>query len=253
MKVQAHVTKVDIESMPGVKAFADITVENCCQFNGIQVRENKDGELFVSYPQKAVKDENGQPKFRENGKPMYTDVFYANSKEANDAIKALVLEAYGNENGRAYINPQKGEFVSARIEPNLHACNTERTKASGSLEIGGYMRVHDIFVNLAENKEGEKFLAVSYPHYKSGEDFKDYVVPLEKGKVWDRDEKVEKDYDFKHMVEGVMKKQTIEFHPELVDVLKANKSVDEKIADAKAEADGANGKQGKEPDLEPSK
>lgn len=249
MKVQAHVTKVNDENSQ-IKAYADITVENCCKFNNIRVIENSKGELFVSYPQKPVKDENGQPKFHENGKPMYTDVFYANSKEINDAIKALVLEAYNNENGRAYINPAKGEFVNARIEPKLHACNTERTKASGGLEVGGYMKIKDIFVNLATTKDGDPFLAVSYPHYESNGEYKDFVEPLEKGKVWDREEKVEKDYNFKAVVEGVMKKQTLEFHPELAEMLKANKSVDEKIADAKAVADGAAGSKGKEAEME---
>lgn len=245
MKIQAHVTKVKDENSR-IKAYADITVENCCKFNNIRVIENGDGELFVSYPQKPVKDADGNPKFHEDGRPMYTDVFYANSKEANDAIKGVVMDAYNSENGFAYINPAKGEFVNARIEPQLHACHTERTKASGGLLVGGYMKIKDIFVNLAATKEGEQFLAVSYPHYESGDNYKDFVEPLTKGKVWDREDKVEKDYNFKAVVEGVMKKQTLEFHPELAEALKASKSVDEKIADAKTVADGTAGEKGKD-------
>lgn len=245
MKIKAHVSKVKDESSQ-IKAYADITVENCGKFNNIRVIENSAGELFVSYPQKPVKDENGQPKFHENGKQMYTDVFYANSKEINDAIKALVLEAYNREDGIAYINPEKGEFVNARIEPKLHACHTDRTKASGGLVVGGYMKIKDIFVNLATAPEGEKFLAVSYPHYESGDGYKDFFEPLAKGKVWDRQEQVEKDYNFKAMIEGVMKKQTLEFHPELAEILKANKTVDERIADAKAAVSGGTEEKGKD-------
>lgn len=242
MKIQAHVSKIQDENSK-VKAYADITVENCCKFNCIRVVENKDNELFVSYPQKPVY-ENGKPKLHENGEPVYTDVFYANSKEINDAIKALVLEAYHNESGFAYINPQKGEFVNAKIEPQIHACNDDRVKASGRLTVGGYMKVPDVFVNLASTRDGDPFLAVSYPHYKSGDEYKDFVEPLAKGKVWDGKEKVEKDYNFKAAVEGAMKKQTRDFHPELAELLDKNKSVDDRIAEAKGVAEvGAAGKE----------
>ncbi len=251
MKIQAHVTKVENENSK-IKGYADIIVENCCKFNCIRVAENFNGELFVSYPQKPLY-EDGKPKLHENGEPMYTDVFYANSKEINDAIKALVLEAYHNENGYAYINPQKGEFVNAKIDPQLHACNDERVKASGRLTVGGYMKVPDIFVNLAFTKDTEPFLAVSYPHYKSGDEYKDFVEPLEKGKVWDREAKEEKNYNFKATIEGVMRKQTREFHPELAALLDKNKSVDEKIAEAKGIAEGGASGQAKEAEQEISK
>lgn len=251
MNVRAHVTKVNDENSR-IRGYADITVENCCKFNGIRIIENKEGELFASYPQKPVY-ENGQPKLDKDGNQVYSDVYFANSKEANDAIKAVCVEAYQNDGGFAYINPKQGEFTNARIEPQLHACNSDRVQASGRLTVGGYMKVPDVFVNLNENGKGEKFLSVSYPHYKSGDDYKNFVEPLENGKQWDRENKVEVDCDFKHMIEGVMKKQTLKFHPELAEVLKAQKSVDEKIADAKAVADGANGAKGMEPEMEPAK
>lgn len=251
MKIRAHVTKVNDENSR-IKGYADLRLENCCDVFGVRIIENKSGELFVSYPQKPVY-ENGEPKLDEEGKQVYADVYWARSKEANDAIKALVLEAYNNENGIAYINPEKGEATISRIEPHLHACNGDRVKASGFLEIGGYFKIPDVFINLGTAKDGDKFLSIAYPHYKTGDEYKDYVAPLEKGKMWDREKKDEVDYDFKHMVEGVMKKQTLEFHPELAEELKAQKSVDEKIADAKVAADGANGAKDKEPELEPSK
>ena len=249
MKIQAHVTKVQDENNPQLRGLADITVENCCKFNCIRVVESKEGELFVSYPQKPL-FENGKPKLHENGEPMYTDVFYANAKEINDAIKQVVLDAYNNEDGRAYINPQKGEFVNAIIEPQIHACNGDVVKASGRLTVGGYMKVPDVFINLASAKDGSQFLAVSYPHYKSGEDYKNFVEPLEKGKVWDREAKEEKRYNFRAAVEGAMKKQTREFHPELAAILDKNKSVDERIAEAKDVAEGSASGKAKEAEKE---
>lgn len=247
MKIRANVRKIEDETSR-VKAFADITLENCCMLRGMSVRENDKGELFVSYPQKPV-FENGQPKKHENGKQVYTDIYYARSKEANDAIKALVLEAYNSENGYAYINPAKGEAVNAYIEPHLHSCNDERVKASGFLEIGGYMKVTDVFVNLYQKQTGESFLGVSYPHYQgSDEVYRNYVEPLEDGKLWDSKTKEEKDYNFRASVEGLMKKQTLGFHPELSELIKP--SVQEKIDEAKKLSENTSGKTGEKSEME---
>lgn len=228
MKIRANVTKVNNESSH-VKAYADITLENCCTLYGMRVVEGRDGQMFAAYPQKPV-FENGQQKMNADGKPVYTDVFFANSKEGNEAIKKLVLDAYNSEKGYAYLNPKEGERVNAKIEPKLHACHGEKTKAAGRLTIGGYMVVPDVFVNLRTDKDGDKFLAVSYPSYKSGDNYRDFVEPLVKGKIWDSKDHVEKDYNFQRAVEGAMKKQTLEFHPELRDLLKGN--VNDLIAEA---------------------
>lgn len=247
MKIRANVTKVNNEDSR-VKAYADITLENCCTLYGMRVVEGKEGELFAAYPQKPEM-ENGQQKTHQDGKPAYTDVYFANSKEINDAIKQLVLDAYHSEKGYAYINPKEGERVIAKIEPKLHACNGEKTKAAGRLVIGGYMVVPDVFVNLRADKEGGKFLSVSYPSYKSGDDYKAFVEPLTKGKIWDAKEKAEKDYNFQRAVEGAMKKQTLEFHPELADQVKGK--VDELIADATEASKEGTTEAKSEPEKEP--
>lgn len=239
MKIRANVSKVQDENSR-VKAYADITVENCCKFNGMRVVMGKDNNLFVRYPQKPAY-EHGQPKLDENGKQIYTDVYWG-TKEVNDAIKALVLEAYNSPNGYAYLNPEEGEKINAMIEPQLHACNGEVTKAAGRLLVGGYMKVSDVFVNLRTTKEGEPFLSVSYPHYKSGEGYRDFVEPLEKGRIWDGATQSEKEYNFRRALEGAMKKQTREFHPELDELLKGN--LDERLAGANAQAK-ENNKEGK--------
>lgn len=246
MKIRANVTKVNNENSR-VKAYADITVENCCRFNGIRVIEATDGTLFAAYPQKPLR-ENGVQKLHEDGTPIYTDVYFGSTKEINAAIKALVLEAYNSEEGYAYLNPKEGEKVNAKIEPQLHACNDDVVKAAGRLTVGGYMKVADIFINLRADKDGGHFLAVSYPCYMSGDEYRDFVEPLEKGKLWDSQEKVEKDYNFKRAIEGAMKKETVKFHPELADLLKAK--VDDLIADAQEVSQGG-GEQGKqEPEME---
>lgn len=243
MKVKATVKKVQDENSR-VKGYAWLEIENCCSLSGTMVLENSEGELYVKYPQKPV-FENGEPKLHEDGKQVYSDVYYGNSKEVNDAIKELVLKAYNSPEGYAYINPAKGEFVNARIEPQLHACNGDTVKAAGKLLVGGYMKVTDVFVHLRTDKQGDQFLSVSYPHYQAKDDtYRDLVEPMEKGKVWDTKEKVEKDCNFKAILERTMKKQTREFHPELANL--AEGKVQDAIDEAKAAADKANGQQGKE-------
>lgn len=259
MKIRANVTKVNKEGS-SVKAYADITLENCCTLYGMRVVEGKDGQLFAAYPQKPVY-ENGQPKLDEEGKAIYADIYhavakqedgsYGYSRELNEAIKKAVMDAYSNEKGYAYHNPTKGEVGTAKIEPQLHKCEGNRVKAAGNLLVGGYMQVNDVFVNLCTGKDGGKFLAVSYPSYKSGDSYRDFVEPLEKGKIWDREAKVEKDYDFKGAVEGAMKKQTREFHPELAEMLKSGKVADI-IADATAESKGGAGQAKAEREMEPA-
>ncbi len=236
MKIRANVRKVENEDSR-IKGYADLTLENCVTLYNTRIVENKDGELFVSYPQKAV-FEDGEPKLHEDGSQVYSDIYYARTKEANDAIKALVLEAYHSEKGYAYINPAQGEPVNAFIEPKLHACNGDRVKASGYLEVGGYMKIPDVFVSLHQKTDGEYFLGISYPHYKTKDDeYKDFVELHTKGKVWDKEAKTEKDYNFKSAVEGLMKKQTREMHPELSDILKP--SVQERIDDAKSASENS--------------
>ena len=249
MNVYAKVVRKVEDENSRVKGYVNLTLEDCCLLRGTMVLENQNGELYVRYPQKPV-FENGEPKLREDGKQEYTDVYYGKSKEVNDTIKECVLAAYNSEEGYAYVNPQKGERTNSYIEPNLHACNGETVKAAGKLLIGDYMRVTDVFVNLRTDKDGEKFLGVSFPSYMAKDgSYKELVEPLEKGKRWNKETKQLEDYNFAEVLERVIKKQTREFHPELADVLKS--SVQERIDEAKETAAKANEQQGKEaPEME---
>ena len=261
MKIEAHVSKVNKEGS-SLRARADITVENCVKLIGITVRENHEGELWVQYPQKDVR-KDGKVVMKEDGYPQQTDVYYANNADVNHAIKDLVLKAYdnmmekGEEYGYADIYPQKGEHVNSTIEPRLHACSKEVTKASGRIVIGGYMVVPDIFVRLHETQAGKPFLSVSYPHFKTGDRFVNFVQPLTNGKVWDGQEKVEKEHNFKKDFEDMLKEETIGFHPELKELLASAKEKEQggKVQDLidKAKANVEKGTE-KEParELEPS-
>ena len=263
MKIEAHVSKVEKEGS-SLRARADITVENCVKLIGIMVKENREGELWVQYPQKDVR-KDGKVELKEDGYPKQTDVFYANNVDINHAIKDLVLKAYdnmmekGEEYGYADIYPEKGEHVNSTIEPKLHACSTEVTKASGRILIGGYMVVPDIFVRLhyTQDESAKPFLTVSYPHFKTGDRFVNFVQPLTNGKIWDGKEKVEKEHNFKKEFEDMLKEETMEFHPELKELFAASKEKEAKdkvqdlIDKAKANVE-KDEKKAPERELEPS-
>ena len=237
MKVYAKVTKVnqDVvreENQVVVRGYADITLDDCCKLSGIRIVEGRNGQMFAGYPQKPLYA-NGAPKLDENGKQVYIDIYHAVKKredgsygydrELNDAIKNLVVEAYKSPEGYAYLNPEKGERSVSYIEPNLHACNGERTKAAGKLLVAGCVEVRDVFVNLYVRKDNDQqFLKVSYPGYMSNGERHDYVEPLEEGTRWDREAKAEVPCNFKVLLEGAMEKQALAFHPELVEQLKGN-------------------------------
>lgn len=163
------------------------------------------------------------------------------------------------EYGYADIYPEKGEHVNSTIEPKLHACNKEVTKASGRILIGGYMVVPDIFVRLhyTQDEKAKPLLSVSSPHYKTGNRYVNFVQPLTNGKVWDGKEKVEKENNFKKDFEDMLKAETMELHPELKELFAATKEKkgDGKVRDlinkAKANVEHSE-KEAPERELEPS-
>lgn len=256
MNIKANVKKQE-KDHTGTVGYATLTVENCCVLRGAKIKENEAGELYAVFPNKPVM-ENGVQKLRDDGQPMYRSLYLAvNSEgkfdaEIDKAIKDLMIRAYESPEGYAFINPTKGEATKARIDAELSPRNHETIKASGSLLIGGYLKVNDVTVNLRTAKEnGDAFLAVSYPGYNTDKGWQNYVEPMKDGKLWDHKAKAEKSYNFKEAIEGVMEKKTREFHPELSK--QSKEKVDDLLADAKAKSEKANKGETRQAEQERSK
>lgn len=68
-----------------IKASASVSIGGAFAVHGITVMEGKNG-LFINMPQRSYTDRSGEKK--------YNDVFHAVSKDAHDALRKAVLEAY---------------------------------------------------------------------------------------------------------------------------------------------------------------
>ena len=83
-----EVTVVPMEGDNSTKALARVCIDGGFVVNNISVKENKDGELFVSMPsiKTTLTDENGNPEYR--------DVCYCTSKEFREQLQDKIITAY---------------------------------------------------------------------------------------------------------------------------------------------------------------
>ncbi len=83
-----EVTVVPIEGDNSTKALARVCIDGGFVVNNISVKENKDGELFVSMPsiKTNLTDEHGNPEYR--------DVCYCTSKDFREQLQDKILTTY---------------------------------------------------------------------------------------------------------------------------------------------------------------
>ena len=82
------ITVVPIEGDNVTKALARMTIDEGFVVNNISIKENKDGELFVSMP--SVKTNLTD----EHGNPEYQDVCYPTTKEFREQLNQQILDTY---------------------------------------------------------------------------------------------------------------------------------------------------------------
>ena len=70
------------------KAYASVTFNKCFIVTGITVRENKNGELFVSMPSYKSKSVD------DNGKPVYKEYCNPTTKEFRDELYGNILKNF---------------------------------------------------------------------------------------------------------------------------------------------------------------
>lgn len=83
-----EVTVVPIEGDNSTKALARLCIDEGFVVNNISIKENKDGELFVSMPsiKTTLTDEQGNPE--------YLDVCYPTTKEFREQLNEKIIETY---------------------------------------------------------------------------------------------------------------------------------------------------------------
>lgn len=82
--ISARIDKLT-ESDGNVRAYASINVAGAVAIHGLRVMDSSKG-LFVSMPSRSYKDQSG--------KPQYSDIAHAVTKDVHNAISTKVLDAY---------------------------------------------------------------------------------------------------------------------------------------------------------------
>lgn len=142
MKCSAEVKKVAGNGSEKVKAYAQVTIDDCFVIKNIRVLEGKNG-LFVSMPSYKTK------KVDETGNVIWQDYAYPITKEARAQIVDLVLRSY--ESGKEESAGTAGELgFEAEIYKNTD--EESNCKAFVSCVLGGCVAVRGI--KIMQGKEG---------------------------------------------------------------------------------------------------
>lgn len=222
--LEARITKRVNEDGSAVKAYAELVVDNCAIIRGIRLMDGKNGS-FVCFPQEPAYDtETKAPKVNEDGKPVYQDIIFPESKEVRDAVLEVLLKAYSSEKGTAELEDVANNHT---ISVKMYEAHGETVKASGSVEVGDFV-CRNVLVSLKESERtGKNFAAVSYPSYKRDTEFGTEYVPFfelkKDGKEWNAQNKITYNKNYESLAYNLIVKAAKEVSAELALGLDAQK------------------------------
>ena len=126
-----EVTVVPIEGDNATKALARICIDEGFVVNNISIKENKDGELFVSMPsiKTNLVDEHGNPEYR--------DVCYPTTKEFREQLNEKIISAYKEAKDIAMdAADDKAERAEAKEEKATEKEPKGKTSIRGKIKEG---------------------------------------------------------------------------------------------------------------------
>lgn len=126
-----EVTVVPIEGDNSTKALARICIDQGFVVNNISIKENKDGELFVSMPsiKTTLTDEQGNPEYR--------DVCYPTTKEFREQLNEKIIETYHQAKDIAMdAADDKAERTEAKAEKDAEKEPKGKTSIRGKIKEG---------------------------------------------------------------------------------------------------------------------
>lgn len=147
-------------------AYADATLENLFVLKGIQVRQSKEGNLYVQLPQKKKGDE-------------YKDIVVPLTAEARKNLNNALINPYEhikfNQEVNRIIEQEKSE---PKIDVKLSNKNLkgEKVKAIGSITVNNRFSINGVKVIAGLNG---KFMSLPEYKTKSG-DYKPVIIPASK-------------------------------------------------------------------------
>lgn len=126
-----EVTVVPIEGDNATKALARICIDEGFVVNNVSIKENKDGEFFVSMPsiKTTLTDEQGNPEYR--------DVCYPTTKEFREQLNEKIIEAYHQAKEIATdVAEDKAERSGKDAEKNAGKEDKGKTSIRGKIKEG---------------------------------------------------------------------------------------------------------------------
>lgn len=140
-----EVTVVPIEGDNATKALARICIDEGFVVNNISIKENKDGELFVSMPsiKTNLTDEHGNPEYR--------DICYPTTKEFREQLNEKIISAYREAKDIAMdAADDKAERTGKEAEKSADKEQKGKTSIRGKIKEGQEKSAVNAQQNLAD-------------------------------------------------------------------------------------------------------
>lgn len=100
---------VNIEKNPGLIAFANVVFEGTVFMQNIAVRENREGDAYITFPSKKRMNKDGTAFLDENGKETYDNYYGPADSSTRKALQEMIMEAVQNKlDGKAEMEIEKG-------------------------------------------------------------------------------------------------------------------------------------------------
>lgn len=151
-----RINAVNLPNRPSLLGFANIVYEGKIFMSNIAVRENKEGDAFLSFPSKK-RVNNGQDVLDQNGRPIYDDYFGCADKTTREHVEKLIFDAVQDAlDGVQKPLPPKGEekaIVHLVKNPSAGAIAMASVVATGKFFLTG----------LTINQVGEGDAFLGYP------------------------------------------------------------------------------------------
>ncbi len=153
---------VNIENKPWLTAFVNVIYEGTVFMQSVAVRENKEGEVYITFPnKKRVKD--GADVLNEEGKPIYDALYGPADAETRKHLEEMIMAAVQDKlDGKEPPKTEKGE---EKVLVNLIEGH-EGLVAMCNVVAKGKFFMTGITVNEVQKGENEGDVYLQYPSRK---------------------------------------------------------------------------------------
>lgn len=173
---------VNFENRPGLVAFANVIYEGTVFMQSIAVRENANGDAYITFPNKKRVDREGKDVLDENGKVIYDAYYGPADAETRKALEEMIYTAVQDKiNG---VEPAETEKGANKAMVHLVQDNDKGLVAMVNVVFTGKFFMTGITVNEVQGGENAGNAYLGFPSRKRTRNGADVLD--ENGKtIWD--------------------------------------------------------------------